>query len=218
MIILGLVAWIGKGINPVTHGNLNGFPLLTVAMVSTEENLLSFEQYLHYDDGTDNRYELVAGKLELMNSPTVLHWLISKCLERVFEQEIQKQNLSLIGLQGIGIRTGLRKSRIPDFVIVQQSAIQPLHQAAVLEVPPALVIEIVSPESIKRDYRYKRSEYAALEILEYWIIDPINYQVTVLIWQEGLYEETIFTQQETIISQQFPDLQVTVEQVLNQQI
>ena len=37
---------------------------------------LTFESYLIYDDGTDNRYELERGKLLLMNPPTVRHLLI----------------------------------------------------------------------------------------------------------------------------------------------
>jgi Uma2 family endonuclease len=37
---------------------------------------------------------------------------------------------------------------------------------------PALVIEVVSPgtQNRIRDYRYKRTEYAARGIAEYWIV------------------------------------------------
>jgi Uma2 family endonuclease len=77
-----------------------------------------------------------------------------------------------------------------------------------------LVVEVVSPESVKRDYRYKRSEYAALEIAEYWIIDPIESKVTVLLWEEGLYEEREFAGNQQIVSRSFPELVVTVEEVL----
>ncbi|AFZ45324.1 hypothetical protein PCC7418_3208 [Halothece sp. PCC 7418] len=43
---------------------------------STEANSLSFEDDLAPNDGTDSCYELVAGKLQLMNPPTVLHLLV----------------------------------------------------------------------------------------------------------------------------------------------
>ena len=33
--------------------------------------------------------------------------------------------------------------------------------------PPLLVVEVVSPNQKKRDYRYKRTEYAARGIAEY---------------------------------------------------
>lgn len=57
---------------------------------------------------------------------------------------------------------------------------------------PLLVVEVVSPDSVKRDYRHKRSEYAALEIPEYWIVDPLESKVSVLLWNDGLYEEIFY--------------------------
>jgi hypothetical protein len=51
---------------------------------------------------------------------------------------------------------------------------------------PSLVVEVVSPKQDKRDYRYKRSAYAARQIPEYWIVDPILNKVTVLELVEGL--------------------------------
>lgn len=47
------------------------------------------------------------------------------------------------------------------------------------------MVEIVSPGQENRDYRYKRSEYAARGIAEYWIIDPMQQKVTVLEWVEA---------------------------------
>ena len=82
--------------------------------------------------------------------------------------------------------------------------------------PPRLVVEIVSPgkENEDRDYRYKRSEYAAREIEEYWIVDPIAPKITVLTWVDGLYEDREFQGAETLQSQVLSDWSVTVEEVL----
>ncbi|YAG04542.1 hypothetical protein NSTC731_00748 [Nostoc sp. DSM 114167] len=65
-----------------------------------------------------------------------------------------------------------------------------------------------------RDYRYKRSEYAARGIAEYWIVDPQINTVTVLILVDGFYEETRFVGNSAIASTIFPELQLTAEQVL----
>lgn len=73
------------------------------------------------------------------------------------------------------------------------------------------MVEVVSPESVNRDYRYKRSEYAAMEIPEYWIVDPILNTVSVLRLDEGLYEEEVFTKNQQIVSHTFPELTLTVE-------
>jgi Uma2 family endonuclease len=89
-----------------------------------------------------------------------------------------------------------------------------LDQSAVCQTSPLLVVEVVSPDSIKRDYRYKRSEYAALEIPEYWIVDPLESKVSVLLWNDGLYEELVFTGTQLIASKTFLDLKLTASQIL----
>ncbi len=80
--------------------------------------------------------------------------------------------------------------------------------------PPTLVVEVVSPKQETRDYRYKRSEYAARQIPEYWIVDPILNKVTILELIEGLYEEQVYTGEQKILSPQFSQLTLTAEQVL----
>ena len=83
------------------------------------------------------------------------------------------------------------------------------------EIPPLLAIEIVSPDSIQRDYRYKRSEYAAVGIAEYWIVDPLEQKITVLTFNEGLYDEQVFFGETAIASSQFPELMINTKEIIN---
>lgn len=149
-----------------------------------------------------------------MPPPTGQHADIVDLLEDIFKAEIRRLNLDwAVRLGTIGIRTMELKTRFPDLSIITAEQGQPIRlKAAVLKSPPLLVVEVVSPESIKRDYRYKRSEYAVLEIPEYWVVEPL--EATVLLLVEGLYEETEFKGNQQIISQTFPELALTVEQVL----
>ena len=113
-----------------------------------------------------------------------------------------------------GIRTGFSKSRIVDVcVLTKEQIMSSLKQAGICNTPPVLAVEVVSPELIKRDYRYKRSEYAASGIGEYWIVDPLEQQVTILVLDEGLYEETIFTAEQKLISPTFTELKLTPQEV-----
>jgi Uma2 family endonuclease len=80
--------------------------------------------------------------------------------------------------------------------------------------PPLLVVEVVSPSQENRDYRHKRSEYAARGIAEYWIVDPIAHKVTVLEWVEGFYDERVYEGEIAIASSIFTDLHLTAAQVL----
>lgn len=184
-------------------------------MVNTAIQHLTFEQYLTHDDGTDNHYELVDGVLLLMNPPKVEHFLIVDFLDIALRTEIRRLSLPWLTFREAGVRTGHNKSRLTDVcVVTKEQAKDLLGQSAVFQTPPLLIIEVVSPDSIKRDYRYKRSEYAALEVAEYWIVDPLEAKVTLLRWEEGFYEEMVFVGNQAIASPTFPELALTVEQIL----
>ncbi|MDI9635356.1 Uma2 family endonuclease [Geitlerinema splendidum] len=182
---------------------------------TTIKKKFSFEEYLIYDDGTDNRYELEDGELILMNPPTFDHALIIRFLTNAFEAEINRLNLPWITLQGIGVRTSINRSQIPDISIINREQIIQRDVSAVLELASLLTVEIVSPESKTRDYRFKRSEYSVVGIPEYWVVDPTEQKVTVLTLVEGLYEQVEFRENDKIVSQTFPELALTVEQVLS---
>jgi Uma2 family endonuclease len=184
-------------------------------MVTIPVQSLTFAEYLNYDDENGFRYELVDGKLELMNPPAIEHFLINKFLEQSLDTEIQRLSLPWLCLRESGVRTGKNKSRLTDLsVVTLEQAKALIKTSAVFEMPPLLIIEVVSPESIKGDYRYKRTEYAALEVPEYWIVDPLEKKMTVLLLEEGLYEETVFTNGENMKSRIFPELNIPVAQVL----
>ncbi len=90
-----------------------------------------------------------------------------------------------------------------------------INLSAVFESPPLLVVEVVSPDSIKWDYHYKRSEYAAVEVPEYWIVDPLKEKISVLWLEEGFYEETVFTGDQQIVSRTFPEMAIAVNRVFS---
>lgn len=179
-------------------------------MVATSVKRYSFEEYCQYDDGTNTRYELENGQLIAMTPPKGLHFLIAQRLEKILTAAIQEQQQSWLCFKEAGLRTTDRKSRMPDLMVVEQEYFMALlEESLVFDQPPVLAIEIVSPESFTRDYRYKRSEYASICVPEYWIVDPKESKITVLIFNEGLYDETVFVGQENIVSPQFPELKIT---------
>ncbi|KKD37841.1 MAG: Uma2 family endonuclease [Limnoraphis robusta] len=182
-------------------------------MNTTTKQKLTFEEYLNYDDGTDNRYELEDGELIIVNPATFRHGFIIHFLTNIFEGQINQLSQPWITLSGIGVRTSLNRSRIPDICVIDREEITDLDVSAVME-SAIIAVEIVSPESRTRDYRYKRSEYSVAEIPEYWIVDPTEQKVVILNLVQGLYEQIEYRGNDRIVSQIFPELALTVEQVL----
>ncbi len=188
-------------------------------MMPIAEKTMTLQDYLKYTDGTDNRYELVDGKLSIMPPESRLNHQIASFLFAYFlKMGIHHDRLS-IGVQ-IAVSGAKATARQPDLVILSEATVAELDGATQSVIthdmsPPSLVVEIVSPGQEARDYRHKRTEYAGRRIPSYWIVDPIMQQVTVLEWIDGLYEEQVFRQDQRIVSSQLFDLELTAAEILN---
>jgi Uma2 family endonuclease len=82
--------------------------------------------------------------------------------------------------------------------------------------PPLLVMEIVSPGEVQRnrDYVAKRSQYEAIGIPEYWLVDPQAGTILILTVRNGQYEEAARLQgTDAVRSPQLGDLKATVAEV-----
>lgn len=199
---------------------------MTMAIAKTTKNAkprVTFADYLTYFDGSDTKYELVDGELVAMSLGTSLHGEAIDPTYQAINAEINRTAQPWIVRQGqIGVRCprgiGLDTVRIPDVVVMQQDNWQALQEReAVIDFDlsaPLLVIEVISPPTKNIDYRAKRTEYAARDIPEYWIIDPLESKVSVLINSDGWYDVTEFFDSDLLISPTFPELQLTPQIIL----
>ncbi|BAZ81743.1 MAG: Uma2 family endonuclease [Sphaerospermopsis sp.] len=179
---------------------------------------MTFEEFLQFDDGTDNLYELENGELIVMPFESELNRRIATFLLIYFSKlGIPYYRLSM--KTEIAVNSKMVGVRIPDLVIFSEELAEEMKDATrsliLMDMPPPLlVVEVVSSNQENRDYRYKRSEYAARGIAEYWIVDPMQKKVTILEWVEGFYDEHIFTDDMVISSPLFADIKLTVGEVL----
>src|SRR5215469_17024715 len=60
-----------------------------------------------------------------------------------------------------------------DIAFVRQGRLH-LVQNGFVDGPPDIAVEIVSPESVERDYEDKRARYEKAGVTEYWIIDEVE--------------------------------------------
>lgn len=184
---------------------------------------LTLAEYLAYDDGTGARYELVNGELVCMALGTGEHGDISEFLNEAFKDEIKRTSLPWTSRDmKIGVQSprGNRWDtvRVPDVVVLPSEQWTGLKKResviALNESPPLLVVEIVSPSTATEDYRAKHTEYAVLNIPEYWIVDPTRSIVTVCTLREGAYDDQIFQGNDRVISPTFANLTLTATQIL----
>jgi Uma2 family endonuclease len=190
-------------------------PIATIVQPSPK---MTLKEFLEYDDDTEVMYEFVDGEPILMATESEINRRIAMFIVICLAQlRIPSYRISM---KTEIITTGSRM-RIPDLVVFSEELAKVMEGAKrsliVSDMPaPLLVVEVVSPNQSSRDYRHKRSEYAARGILEYWIVDPILGRVTVLEWVDGFYEEKVYEGEQVIISPVFTELNLTAFQILQQ--
>lgn len=182
---------------------------------------LSLEEYLEREREKEQHCELVAGILSAMPPESPQNAEIAIKLLLIFAQFVAPRLLRCKDTEIVvsGSRTTVR---LPDLMVLTEELADTLYDSGRSTImsdmpPPALVVEVVSPGKVNQDhdYRYKRSEYAARGIAEYWIVDPQISRITVLVLNEGLYDETVCEGEQTLSSLIFPQLQLRVSQIFD---
>ncbi|NER79453.1 MAG: Uma2 family endonuclease [Leptolyngbya sp. SIO1D8] len=179
---------------------------------------LSLADYLSLQDGQEACCEFVDGEIiemppESEENVVIGGYLVAQFLQVVPFDWVRQGRTELV-VSG--------RVRIPDFMVLGEdltAALVGKRRSTITEdmPPPLLVVEVVSPGKVNedRDYRYKRSEYAARGIEAYWIINPVKQTVAVLTLVDGLYEAQELKGEAVLRSPQFPTLELMVGKLLN---
>lgn len=202
-------------------------------MVQTKTQLTFADFLQNYPDGS-GIYELVNGEIVKVEA-TRAHKNVARFLVFGFNDEIRRLGLDYIVDKDIVIRTvkasGQEQGRNPDVGVVKASVWNSnVRGYGAITEPIQLAVEVTST-NWEDDYVDKLDEYQRLGICEYWIVDYLaiasraylgNPKIpTVFVYslENGSYLVQSFTGDERIISQTFPELEITVEQlVLSSQI
>jgi Uma2 family endonuclease len=75
----------------------------------------------------------------------------------------------------------------PDIVFVRKADSGIIQRRAIVGVP-SLLVEIISPASVRRDRYEKRDLYARFGVVEYWLGDPANRALEILTLRNHRYE------------------------------
>lgn len=152
------------------------------------EQKYSYADYLRWDD--TERWEIIDGVPYMQASPSPKHQLILGELYRQFANYLQGKPCKVFPAP-FTVRLGKENEKKdediktvfePDITIVcQKSKIDDKGCNG----SPDMVIEIVSPSSVKRDKIIKFSEYERAGIKEYWLVEPDGKIVSIFVLQEN---------------------------------
>jgi len=134
----------------------------------------TYQDYKSIPDSETKRYELLDGELLMVPAPTTYHQGISKRIEFMLYESLEKRGLGEVLHAPIDVVLGEGEECDvvqPDIIFISKER-QGIIKEEEIQGAPDLVIEILSPATERRDRLYKKTLYARHGVLEYWIVDP----------------------------------------------
>jgi len=146
----------------------------------------TYEDYLNLED--EKRYEVINGRLEEMPAPSFEHQRISGVIEFIMRGFVYKHRLGEIVYAPFDVILSETVVVQPDIVFISNENLKDIKRGRLFG-PPDLVIEIVSPATIRRDTVVKKDIYKRFGVREYWIVYPDERAIEVWVLSDkGKYE------------------------------
>lgn len=126
------------------------------------------------------RYEIVDGEL-FVHAPGNKHQIVGNLCAYWLTDWNARTGLGVV-IPGPGLLLGEYDDVIPDVIWVSHARRKRFEQADdKLHGAPELVVEVLSPgrANERRDREVKLRLYARIDVLEYWIVDPVATRVDV---------------------------------------
>ena len=187
----------------------------------------TYKDYLEADLGSDGSFRLLSSG-EVIELPPEDEENIRAATELLFVlgEWVKPRTLIRTGGTEIQVRPvgDGWVNREPDLMVLRPEHIELMattkKSAVLFGMPaPAFVAEMVSPggensDNYRRDYEWKRQQYEAWKIPEYWIVDRHRQQVTVLLLEDDTYSQNRYKGRQIVRSKTFPLLALSAEQIL----
>jgi Uma2 family endonuclease len=110
-------------------------------------------------------------------------------MTRLYGDFIEETDQGALWISRVAFRLSDFESPEPDLAFVKKARLFRRKRGHFAGAPD-LGVEIVSPDSIERDYTKKRKQYEDAGMSEYWIIDELQQKVTLLrLGKDGKYHE-----------------------------
>lgn len=141
--------------------------------------------------------ELIGGELHVSPAPTPEHQRLVGRLHAALFTFLDVSGKGEVFQAPTGLRLTVEDVVEPDLFVVLHGGKARVTPAAIVGVP-ALIVEVLSPGTARRDLVWKRDLYLRAGVPEYWIVDPRARVVTVLTrgrgkWKSERATDVLFT-------------------------
>jgi Uma2 family endonuclease len=161
--------------------------------------------------------EYIDGEIIMAPTPTVPHQAALRNIVRALDEFVLRTKIGDIFFAPLDVVLPTGEVVQPDAFFLTNEETARVSSAKRVHGAPSLVVEILSPGSIKHDAITKRNLYERNGVREYWIVDPDARTIAQLILSEGHYALTELTESDTIRSAVLAGFEMPVGKLLMQQ-
>lgn len=177
----------------------------------------SYEEFLELSQNSEERYEYIDGEIYLLASPKTAHQRALTELFGIFFNWFQGGKCTpMVAPYDITLK------RNPENINVVQRDImvicdleEKLNENDYYMGIPSLVVEILSAGTRSKDMIKKLDVYMSCGVREYWIVNPLNKEVSVYLFEDGNISNSItYKKSEIIQSFIFEGLTAELDKIL----
>ncbi len=174
----------------------------------------TWEEFLEIWENTEDRYEYIDGEIYLLASPKVVHQQILGNLYGTFHTWFKDKGCQpFFAPFDITLKRNSENINIvqPDLMIICDLE-ENLNEKGYYMGVPALMVEILSESTRRKDSIKKLDLYMSTGVREYWIVNPFNKEVTAFHFENNdLLESTTYKNDEKVKSYTFDGLEVELK-------
>jgi Uma2 family endonuclease len=171
----------------------------------------TYDDYARLPD--DRRYEVIDGELYLTPAPTPYHQIVSRRIERLLEDHVEKAKLGIVIHAPCDVVLSQFDVLQPDIFFISTGRMAVIGEKYISDAPD-LVVEVLSPGTRKRDRFIKSKRYARFGVREMWIANPQKKTIEVFVnAEEGFRRDALYAGDDVLRSPLLPGLEVQLSRV-----
>lgn len=190
-------------------------------MVEVTRKVITWEEYLQGEPKDLEFYEIEDGEVIVVGAPSFEHQWVVKTLTRLLDDFVTSKQLGVVlfAPADVVVQREPVRTRQPDLFFLRKErggTPEQIRQLKRLEVPPDVVVEVVSASEEEEAERLERklADYHRIGVAEAWLVYPEQKAVEVLVRAEdGWRWHGLFFPKHKVHSTVLGELPFTVGQI-----
>lgn len=145
-------------------------------------------------------YELINGELMRKQAPQPLHQKIAWRLAAAIDRFLTENPIGEAFFAPVDVFFDNYNNAQPDLLFINNDRSFIIDLKNGIMGAPDLIVEIISPSSIKIDRFDKKEMYKKFAVKEYWLIDPKNQTVEIYVFENDDYKLHQFLEVEGVVA------------------